>query len=91
MDWIVEQFFGCGLGYKLGRECRYLDGIIEIFDYIFSNGDEDGYSSYFLIDWSFLFVIIDEIDVVGEDGEGSPEKEAIDPPTQSISILLCIT
>ena len=35
-------------------------------------------------------MIVDEVDVVGEDGEGSPEEEAVDPPAQSISVLLCI-
>ena len=36
-------------------------------------------------------MVVDEVDVVGEDGEGSPEEEAVDPPAQSISILFCIT
>ena len=33
-------------------------------------------------------MIIDEVDIVGEGGEGSPEKNTVDEPSDGISILL---
>jgi hypothetical protein len=49
--------------------------------------DEVGHCAWLILDACLFVMAVDEVDVIGQDGETSPEEEAVDPPAYSISIL----
>lgn len=53
----------------------------------FGKIDEVRYSSWLLFNRCFFVMIVDKIEIVGKSQSGSPEKESINPPTESISVL----
>jgi hypothetical protein len=48
---------------------------------------KDGYCSLFFLEGCLFIMGVCEIDVVGEETHAAPKEEAVDPPSQSITVL----
>lgn len=53
----------------------------------FSKIDEIRYCSWLLFNRGFFIMIVDKVDIVSKSQSGSPEKESINPPSKSVSVL----
>ena len=53
----------------------------------FSKIDEIRYCGRLLFNGCFFIMIVNKIEIVSKGQSGSPEKESINPPSKSVSVL----
>jgi hypothetical protein len=54
----------------------------------FSHIDDIWNGKGFFLNWSLFVMICDKIDIVTKSGSAAPEEKPINPPSNSVSVLL---